>query len=52
MEEQEKDFDQVSSESHEKAEKEKTSAETMRNMAMQRLSETKRSSEDWPFLDI
>ena len=41
VEEQEKDFDQVSSESHEKAEKEKTSAETMRNMAMQRLSETK-----------
>ena len=39
-EEQEKEFDKVSSEAHEKAEKEKTSAETMRNME-QRLSETK-----------
>lgn len=47
-EEQEKEYDKVSSESREKAEKDKTSAETMRNMAMQRLSETKRCSEDRP----
>ena len=46
--EQENEFEKISVEVCQKVQKDKTAAEIMRNMAMQRLSESKRSNEDRP----